>query len=42
MADAALAALVALVLTVLAGHPLLAELRRRKLGKSYTGDEPEA
>ena len=37
-----LAACLALVVTLLAGNPILAELRRRKLGDSYSGDEPEA
>ena len=42
MEEAMLAACLALVVTLLAGNPILAELRRRKLGDSYSGDEPEA
>ncbi len=37
-----IAACLAMLVTVAAGYPILAELRRRKLGKSYSGDEPEA
>jgi len=37
-----LAACLALVVTLLAGKPILAELQRRKLGDSYSGEEPEA
>ena len=36
------AACLALVVTLLAGKPILGELRRRKLGDSYSGEEPEA
>ena len=36
-----LAACVALLVTLLAGRPILAELRRRRLGDSYSGEEPE-
>jgi phospho-N-acetylmuramoyl-pentapeptide-transferase len=42
MSHAVLAALLAMLMTLAIGRPLLAELRRRKYGKSYTGDEPEA
>lgn len=42
MVDALFAACVAMLLTFSLGHPVLSELRRRKMGKSYTGDEPEA
>jgi phospho-N-acetylmuramoyl-pentapeptide-transferase len=42
MTHAALCALAAMLLTVAIGHPVLAELRRRELGDSYSGDEPEA
>lgn len=42
MTDAMLAGCLALIVTIVAGHPILAGLRRRKFGKSYTGDEPEA
>lgn len=41
MVDAMLAACLALVVTVLAGKPVLDELRRRRLGDSYSGEEPE-
>ena len=34
------AACLALVVTLLAGKPILGELRRRKLGDSYSGEEP--
>lgn len=37
-----LAAALAMVVTIAVGHPLLAALRQRKLGKAYSGDEPEA
>jgi phospho-N-acetylmuramoyl-pentapeptide-transferase len=36
-----LAASLALVVTLLAGYPILSELRRRELGDSYSGEEPE-
>lgn len=42
MEEAMLAACVALVVTLLAGRPILAELRRRELGDSYSGEEPDA
>ena len=42
MVDALFAGCLAMLLTFAAGHPVLNELRRRKMGKSYTGDEPEA
>lgn len=42
MLEAMLAASLALVVTLLAGRPILAELRRRRLGDSYSGEEPEA
>ena len=42
MQEAMWAACLALVVTLLAGKPVLNELRRRKLGDSYSGDEPEA
>ena len=42
MLEAMLSACLAMLVTLVAGNPLLAELRRRKLGKSYTGDEPAA
>jgi phospho-N-acetylmuramoyl-pentapeptide-transferase len=42
MQEAMWAACLALLVTLLAGKPILAELRRRKLGDSYSGDEPEA
>jgi phospho-N-acetylmuramoyl-pentapeptide-transferase len=42
MLDAMLAACLALLVTLLAGKPILDELRRRKLGDSYSGEEPEA
>ncbi|HEX5139346.1 MAG TPA: phospho-N-acetylmuramoyl-pentapeptide-transferase [Dehalococcoidia bacterium] len=41
MVEAMLAACLAMIVTLLAGRPLLAELRRRKLGDSYSGEEPE-
>src|SRR5262245_35218002 len=40
MSAALIASIFALLSTIAIGHPILAELRRRKLGKSYTGDEP--
>jgi len=40
MTDAAVSAFVAMILTIAIGYPVLGELRRRKFGKSYTGDEP--
>jgi phospho-N-acetylmuramoyl-pentapeptide-transferase len=42
MQEAMWAASFALVVTLLAGKPILGELRRRKLGDSYSGEEPEA
>jgi phospho-N-acetylmuramoyl-pentapeptide-transferase len=42
MEQAMLAACLALVVTLLAGKPILQELRRRGLGDSYSGEEPEA
>jgi UDP-N-acetylmuramyl pentapeptide phosphotransferase/UDP-N-acetylglucosamine-1-phosphate transferase len=36
------AACLAILVTIAAGYPILGEFRRRKLGKSYSGDEPEA
>ena len=42
MVDAMAAACLAMVVALLVGRPLLAELRRRRLGDSYSGDEPEA
>jgi phospho-N-acetylmuramoyl-pentapeptide-transferase len=42
MEEAMAAACLALVVTLLAGKPILAELRRRKLGDSYSGEEPDA
>jgi phospho-N-acetylmuramoyl-pentapeptide-transferase len=42
MVEAMLAACLALLVTLLAGRPILAELRRRKLGDSYSGEEPES
>ena len=42
MTDALYAAMLAMIVTFLAGHPILAELRRRKLGKSADTDAPEA
>jgi phospho-N-acetylmuramoyl-pentapeptide-transferase len=41
MVDAMLAACLALLVTLLAGFPILAELRRLELGDSYSGEEPE-
>jgi phospho-N-acetylmuramoyl-pentapeptide-transferase len=40
MLDAMLAACLALVVTILAGKPILEWLRRRSLGDSYSGEEP--
>ena len=42
MEEAMFAACVALIVTLLAGKPVLNELRRRELGDSYSGEEPEA
>ncbi len=42
MLEAMLAAALAMAVTFAVGHPLLAALRQRKLGKAYSGDEPEA
>jgi phospho-N-acetylmuramoyl-pentapeptide-transferase len=42
MTHALLAACLAMLLTIAAGYPLLAELRRRKFGKSADLDAPEA
>jgi phospho-N-acetylmuramoyl-pentapeptide-transferase len=42
MLEAMLAACLAMLVTLLVGPPILAELRKRKLGDSYSGDEPEA
>jgi len=42
MTYAAACALVAMIATVLLGRPVLGMLRRAKLGKAYSGDEPEA
>jgi phospho-N-acetylmuramoyl-pentapeptide-transferase len=41
MVYASVCAVIALALTIIVGAPVLAMLRRRKYGKSYTGDEPE-
>jgi phospho-N-acetylmuramoyl-pentapeptide-transferase len=41
MLEAMLAGGLALLVTLAAGRPVLGELRRRKLGDSYSGDEPE-
>jgi phospho-N-acetylmuramoyl-pentapeptide-transferase len=41
MVDAMLAALVAMLTTLIAGHPILAALRRKKLAKSADLDAPE-
>jgi phospho-N-acetylmuramoyl-pentapeptide-transferase len=40
MEEAMYAACLALVVTILAGGPILSELRRRRLGDSYSGEEP--
>jgi phospho-N-acetylmuramoyl-pentapeptide-transferase len=40
MVDAMLAACLGCLVTLLAGKPVLAELRRRKLGGAYSGEEP--
>jgi phospho-N-acetylmuramoyl-pentapeptide-transferase len=42
MTHVAICALLAMLLTIAFGHPVLAELRRRKLGDTYSGDEPQA
>lgn len=42
MVDALLAACTAMLVTFAVGRPILAVLRRRKYGDSYSGDEPEA
>ena len=42
MIEAMLAAALAMVVTFAVGHPILGFLRRQKLGKAYSGDEPEA
>jgi phospho-N-acetylmuramoyl-pentapeptide-transferase len=42
MIEAMAAGCLALAVTIAAGYPILDALRRRKYGKSYTGDEPEA
>ena len=42
MLDAMLAACLSMITTLAAGRPILAELRRRKLGKAYSGEEPQA
>jgi phospho-N-acetylmuramoyl-pentapeptide-transferase len=42
MVEAMLAACVAMVVTLLAGHPILAELRRRRVSKAADVDAPEA
>ena len=42
MLEAMLAACLAMLVTLLVGRPILAELRKRKLGASYSGEEPEA
>ena len=42
MQEAMWAACLALVVTLLAGKPILSELRRRRLGDSYSGEEPDA
>jgi phospho-N-acetylmuramoyl-pentapeptide-transferase len=38
--EAMLAACIALVVTILVGRPIIDQLRRRKLGDSYSGEEP--
>ena len=40
MLEAMLAACLALIVTILAGRPILDYLRRRRLGDSYSGEEP--
>src|SRR5688572_26173144 len=40
MVDALAAACLAMLVTIAVGYPVIGELRRRKMGKSYTGDEP--
>ena len=42
MLEAMFAAALAMAVTFAVGHPLLVALRQRKLGKAYSGDEPEA
>ena len=42
MVDALFAACLAMLVTFIAGFPVVDQLRARKMGKSYTGDEPEA
>ena len=42
MTHVALCALLAMLVTLAVGRPVLNELRRRKYGKAYTGDEPAA
>jgi phospho-N-acetylmuramoyl-pentapeptide-transferase len=42
MLDAMLAACLAMIVTLLVGRPVVAELRRRRYGKQYSGEEPEA
>lgn len=42
MVDALWAACLAMIITIAAGFPVVSQLRARKMGKSYTGDEPEA
>ncbi len=42
MVEALYAACLAMIVTIVAGYPVLGELRRRKMGKAYTGDEPAA
>jgi phospho-N-acetylmuramoyl-pentapeptide-transferase len=42
MLEAMLAGCLAMLVTIAIGYPVLRELQRRKLGKAYTGDEPEA
>jgi phospho-N-acetylmuramoyl-pentapeptide-transferase len=42
MVEAMLAGCLAMVVTLLAGQPILTELRQRRLGDSYSGEEPEA
>jgi phospho-N-acetylmuramoyl-pentapeptide-transferase len=42
MVEAMAAACLAMIVALLAGRPVLQELRRRELGDSYSGDEPQA
>src|SRR3989304_2138308 len=42
MLDAMLAGCLSMLVTLAAGQPILSELRRRKLAKAYSGEEPEA